>query len=93
MSELQAGGHGTTTARVNNSKGCGGVMRTAPIGLVSRWDAPTAFRVGAEAAAITHGHPSGYLSGGAMAAIVRLAAKRCGAAKGARPRGSPAPTA
>jgi ADP-ribosyl-[dinitrogen reductase] hydrolase len=47
-------------------------MRTAPIGLITAWDERTAFDVGARAAAITHGHPSGYLSGGAMAAMVRL---------------------
>jgi ADP-ribosyl-[dinitrogen reductase] hydrolase len=72
MSALAAGGLGTTTARINNSKGCGGVMRTAPIGLMTAWDAERAFELGAGAAAITHGHPSGYLSGGAMAATVRL---------------------
>ena len=72
MSALSAGGRGTTAARINDSKGCGGVMRTAPIGLVASWDAHRAFDVGAGAAAITHGHPSGYLSGGAIAAMVRL---------------------
>jgi len=71
MSALQAGGRGTVDARANDSKGCGGVMRTAPIGLITAWDERTAFEVGARASAITHGHPSGYLSGGAMAAIVR----------------------
>ena len=62
----------TIDARANNSKGCGGVMRTAPIGLISSWDERVAFDVGARASAITHGHPYGYLSGGAMAALVRL---------------------
>lgn len=73
MAALQAGGHGTTADKINDSKGCGGVMRTAPIGLVTAWEARLAFDVGARAAAITHGHASGYLSGGAMAAMVRLA--------------------
>jgi ADP-ribosyl-[dinitrogen reductase] hydrolase len=72
MSALRAGGHGTIDARANDSKGCGGVMRTAPIGLITAWNERTAFDVGARASAISHGHPSGYLSGGAMAAMVRL---------------------
>jgi ADP-ribosylglycohydrolase/protein-tyrosine phosphatase len=72
LSALLAGGRGTIESKINDSKGCGGVMRTAPIGLVTAWDARHAFDVGARASAITHGHPSGYLSGGAMAAMVRL---------------------
>lgn len=54
-----------------NSKGCGGVMRVAPLGLVGRWSAKECFDYGAQAAAITHGHPTGYLSSGALTAIVR----------------------
>ncbi|MFC3450337.1 ADP-ribosylglycohydrolase family protein [Amycolatopsis speibonae] len=55
---------------VNNSKGCGGVMRAAPVALWSD-DLAEVFRLGAESAALTHGHPSGYLSSGAFAVIVR----------------------
>jgi len=55
---------------VNNSKGCGGVMRAAPIALWSD-DPSTVFDLGAESAALTHGHPSGYLSSGAFAVIVQ----------------------
>ncbi len=53
----------------NDSKGCGGVMRVAPVGLLAffRHDA---FVLGAECAAITHGHPSGYLSAGYFASLV-----------------------
>jgi ADP-ribosylglycohydrolase len=55
---------------VNNSKGCGGVMRAAPIALWSD-DPSVVFDLGAESAALTHGHPSGYLSSGAFAVIVQ----------------------
>lgn len=55
--------------KVNDSKGCGGVMRAAPAGLV-RWPLPAAFGLGADVAAITHGHPSGYLAAGVLAATV-----------------------
>ena len=50
----------------NNSKGCGGVMRVAPIGLVGA----DPFQPGIAAAAITHGHPSGYLAAGCFARLV-----------------------
>jgi ADP-ribosylglycohydrolase/protein-tyrosine phosphatase len=71
MSALAQGGKGTTEHRINDSKGCGGVMRTAPIGLVRHWDERAAFQLGVAAAALTHGHPSGFFSAAAMAAIVR----------------------
>jgi ADP-ribosylglycohydrolase len=54
-----------------NSKGCGGVMRSAPFGLVSAWSPEQAFDLAAECAVQTHGHPSGYLASGAFAAVVR----------------------
>lgn len=73
LSALARGGGGSIVAPINDSKGCGGVMRVAPVGLFpGRLDTRAAFRLGAESAALTHGHPSGYLSAGAMAAIVRL---------------------
>jgi ADP-ribosylglycohydrolase/protein-tyrosine phosphatase len=72
LSALRSGGHGTIAQPANHSKGCGGVMRTAPIGFLHGLDASRVFQLGAEAGAITHGHPSGYLSAGAMAALVYL---------------------
>jgi ADP-ribosyl-[dinitrogen reductase] hydrolase len=72
QSALHAGAWGRVDNRINNSKGCGGVMRVAPLGLVQAWAPATAFIVAAQTAAITHGHPSGYLSAAAMAAIVRM---------------------
>lgn len=66
LSALQAGQPGTLLDRVNDSKGCGGVMRVAPVGLAA--DDP--FALGCRAAALTHGHPSGYYSAGALAVII-----------------------
>ncbi|MFP6642843.1 MAG: ADP-ribosylglycohydrolase family protein [Candidatus Latescibacterota bacterium] len=59
-------------APVVESKGCGGVMRVAPIGLFSatRQFNGSPFELGADAAKITHGHPTGYLAAGAMAEII-----------------------
>lgn len=65
---LSSGEMGTISAPINDSKGCGAVMRVAPVGLFSPPE--TAFRLAMECAAITHGHPSGYLSAGALAFII-----------------------
>ena len=68
LSALQSGKMGTIKEKINNSKGCGGVMRTAPVGLA--FPSCRAFQEGAEYAAITHGHPSGYLSAGFLSALI-----------------------
>lgn len=69
LSALQSSRMGTMDQPLNNSKGCGGVMRAPPAGLFLK-DPEKAFELGCEIAAITHGHPSGYLSAGALAAII-----------------------
>jgi len=65
---MRAGGDGSLEHTINNSKGCGGVMRVAPVGVMDSPD--VAFETGAEAAAITHTHPTGYLAAGALAVII-----------------------
>jgi ADP-ribosylglycohydrolase len=50
----------------NDSKGCGGVMRVAPIALIPDVERESAFALACEAAAITHGHPTGRLAAGAF---------------------------
>jgi ADP-ribosylglycohydrolase len=65
----------------NTSKGCGGVMRVAPLGLFhSHWlhdsvqfDAMV-FDAGATDAALTHGHASGHLPAGYLALLIALVA-------------------
>lgn len=71
LGALKSGQAGSIEAPVNDSKGCGGVMRVAPVGLVAR----EPFRFGAELAALTHGHPSGYLSAGYLAELVHRVSK------------------
>jgi|LFRM01.2.fsa_nt_gb ADP-ribosylglycohydrolase len=68
LSALSSGRQGTIDEPINNSKGCGGVMRIAPAGLFYRKE--NAFRMAADFAALTHGHPSGYLSAGALAYMI-----------------------
>lgn len=56
---------------LNNSKGCGGIMRIAPIALWYRGEDLEALDLeAAQIAAITHGHPLGYLSAAALAHIL-----------------------
>jgi ADP-ribosylglycohydrolase len=61
---------GSITHPLNNSKGCGAVMRVAPVAL---WPGflDTTFQLGIETAALTHSHPSGYLSAGMLALTLR----------------------
>jgi ADP-ribosylglycohydrolase/rhodanese-related sulfurtransferase len=74
ITALESGAMGGPDSPVNDSKGCGGVMRVAPVGLVRDRlrSLDEVFALGAATAAITHGHPSGYLSSGVQAVLVAL---------------------
>ena len=65
LDALRSGKMGTLDAPINNSKGCGGVMRNAPVGLGFR--GAEAFHHGAEDAAVPHGPPSGNPRAGFVA--------------------------
>ena len=52
------------------SKGCGGVMRAAPIGLYFYKDPARAFDEGVYSAALTHGHPTAQYATGCFAEII-----------------------
>jgi len=77
VSALAGAEPGSVEMPVNDSKGCGGVMRVAPVGLV----ALRPCGLGIASAALTHGHASGYLSAGAGAEIIA----RVRAGEGLRP--------
>ena len=70
LAALRGGVVGTVADPVNDSKGCGGVMRAAPAGLL--FGPGEAFEAGCELAALTHGHPSGWTAAGALALAVAL---------------------
>lgn len=53
----------------NNSKGCGGVMRVAPIGMAFS-EPDDAYCVGKMSALITHHHLDGFIPAGALARII-----------------------
>ncbi len=83
LAALASGRAGSVAEPINQSKGCGGVMRVAPAGLVTgpmggdgfgREGGPLEgiFRFGAELAALTHGHASGYLPAGFLALVIHL---------------------
>lgn len=70
LGALRSGQEGTMEKPINNSKGCGTIMRVAPAGLMHWNDPEAAFRVAAETSALTHGHPTGFLSAGHFAAMI-----------------------
>lgn len=74
LSALSGTEVGTLEKPINQSKGCGGVMRVAPIGLY--FDEETILideidRIGAEAAALTHGHSLGYMPAAGLVHLVQ----------------------
>ena len=74
LSAIHLGANGTIEEPINRSKGCGGVMRVAPVGLYfeeGRMPAEKLDRLGAEVAAITHGHEVGYIPAATLTHIIR----------------------
>ncbi len=68
---------GSTSDPKNDSKGCGGVMRVAPIGLYFEdkyYSMDEIDMIGAETAALTHGHELGYIPAAMLVHIVHLLA-------------------
>lgn len=68
---------GSTADPKNDSKGCGGVMRVAPIGLYfegKNYTSDEIDMIGAEAAALTHGHELGYIPAAMLVHMIHLLA-------------------
>jgi len=76
LSALGSGEMGLIDEPINHSKGCGGVMRTAPCGMLKMLAAPEPGDVyalqGAQAAAITHSHVMGYVPAAMLADMVHM---------------------
>ncbi len=70
LESLKNGVAGSIEKPVNNSIGNGGVMRSAPIGLVYYKDPELAFKVGTKCAALTHGAAGAYLPAGYLASLI-----------------------
>jgi ADP-ribosylglycohydrolase len=56
---------------VNNSKGCGAVMRVAPVAF-SPWE--ETWEIACHVSRLTHGHVCGYHAGGALAVLLKTLA-------------------
>lgn len=76
LNALSSGRMGTVEEPINNSKGCGGVMRTAPCGMLRLIETPDPSDAwamqGAMAAAITHGHKLGYIPAAMLSDVVHM---------------------
>ena len=70
LSAIRGNKPGSIATPINNSAGCGGVMRVAPAGLMYKDTPELAFEVGAECAALTHSHPRGYLPAGVLSEMI-----------------------
>ena len=73
ISYLMHNNLGSVNKPKNNSKGCGGVMRIAPIGLYlggRSVDDTEVDMIGAETAALTHGHDLGFIPAAALVHII-----------------------
>lgn len=73
LQALGSGGVGTIERPINNSKGCGGVMRVSPVGMFfSNQQIPkeTIDIIGADTSALTHGHELGYIPSAALVHII-----------------------
>lgn len=71
LSSLESGKAGTLGKPINDSKGCGGVMRIAPIALYVNEDVIGDFS--ARSCALTHGHPLAILSAYTLGYIIYYA--------------------
>lgn len=75
LNALKSGTMGTMEHPLNDSKGCGGIMRAAPVALfchqhfINPEDETIDF-LGAKTAAITHGHPLGFIPAAALVHII-----------------------
>lgn len=69
---------GTMGEPVNNSKGCGAIMKAAPFGLLYKYNPECnlgdyqigVYKTACSLSALTHGHPMGYYSAAYMALIL-----------------------
>lgn len=74
LAALESGRCGSFELKLNNSKGCGGVMRVAPIALLLAPDSTistsTIDLISARSAAITHSHELGYIPAAFLTHII-----------------------
>lgn len=77
ISAILKGANGSIDKPLNNSKGCGGIMRVAPIGLYfdsKYFSFDEIDMIAAESSALTHGHELGYIPSAVICHIISLVA-------------------
>ncbi|MDD3027677.1 MAG: ADP-ribosylglycohydrolase family protein [Erysipelotrichaceae bacterium] len=78
LSAIESGCEGTIEKPINQSKGCGGIIRVAPIGLyfsASDYEQREIDLLGARVAALTHGHELGYMPAAMLVHIISFICK------------------
>lgn len=71
LTGLATGEMGTVKRPVNpDAKGCGAVMRSAPFGLIPHLEPETVYKLSADAASLTHGHPAARQSAGVFSLVI-----------------------
>ena len=84
VAALVTGEMGTVQRPLNpDSRGGGALLRSAPFGLVPHLDAAAVYKLSADAAALTHGHPSARQSAGVLSLTIRALALGAGLAEAA----------
>ena len=70
LNSLYSGSFGTRNNKINDSKGCGGVMRVAPIAIAYVNDSNTGYQLACDSSLLTHCHILGYTTSGALILIL-----------------------
>ncbi len=79
LTGLATGEMGTVQRPVNpESKGCGTVMRSAPFGLIPHIEPETVYKLSADAASLTHGHPAARQGAGVFSLVIHALASGAG---------------
>ena len=88
LNALRGGTYGTLDVKVNDSKGCGGIMRIAPIAMYlaqqQGYKTEDVALLAARAAAITHTHELGYIPAAYLAAVLVCIVRGDGVLKACR---------
>ena len=70
LNSLYSGSFGTRNNIINDSKGCGGIMRVAPIAIAYVNDSNTGYQLACDSSLLTHCHILGYTTSGALILIL-----------------------
>lgn len=79
LNALRSGEYGTLDCKINDSKGCGGIMRVAPISLylsqIKEFEEEDIALLTARTVALTHGHALGYIPSAYLSCLLHYILK------------------